>query len=186
MNDNMMDRNYIFREIAKAGIVLDEQLMLPGLSRLSEKLFANSRNSEKFCNQLAKHVFKRLQLVNFDLLISQFPSGIIWGYELSKYFDVQFLLYEENDSVFTYRYDQDQQIITGNKVLLVESLVCDHQSLTRSIDFVENDGKQVKAVACFASNCCTDAVVYNTRSIPVISLIDMTLDKQCSCGEERS
>ena len=83
------------------------------------QLMSKPTKALKICESLAEKI--KLELDDFDLILSPAMGGIIVGYELGKLLNKETIFSERIDGEFKLR--RDFKIKKGNKVLIVEDVI---------------------------------------------------------------
>ena len=94
------------------------------------------------------NLFKKikLEIKNFDLILSPAMGGIIVGYELGKILNKQTIFSERVDGVFKLR--RNFQIKKGVKVLIVEDVITTGKSSLECSKLVKSNNAHIVGFAC--------------------------------------
>ena len=108
------------------------------------QLLSKPKKSFKLCNSLAEKI--KLNIDDFDLILSPAMGGIIIGYEIGRIINKETIFSERVKGKFTLR--RDFKILKNSKVLIVEDVITTGKSSLECSELVDVAGASIVGYAC--------------------------------------
>ena len=131
------------------------------------QLLSKPSKADKICISLAEKI--KLNIIEFDLILSPAMGGIIIGYEIGKILKKETIFSERVNGVFKLR--RDFVIKKKSKVLIVEDVITTGKSSLECSKLIDNAGAIIAGYACIINRSKDKSVIKNK----IVSQIELDI-----------
>lgn len=137
------------------------------------KIFSNPELSSKICISLAKKIEESAGN-DFDMIVSPAMGGIIAGYEIAKYFNINYSFCERVNGIFQLR--RGFKIPDKSKILIVEDIVTTGKSSLEVVKCIKeiNNTASISAISCIIDRSSKESS--SKINIPLVSLMKLEIE----------